>query len=47
MAKDRHLIIANAYPDESNIYNYMFLHRRKELIVTGLMYFELTQRSPN
>lgn len=37
MAEDRHLIIANAYPDDQNIYNYGFLHRRvKNYIDSGL-----------
>lgn len=37
MTQDTHLIIANAYPDDENIYNYMFLHRRvKNYLAAGL-----------
>lgn len=37
MAEDRHLVIANAYPDDQNIYNYGFLHRRvKNYLEAGL-----------
>ncbi|MET4135499.1 glycosyltransferase family 4 protein [Pseudarthrobacter sp. PvP090] len=37
MVEDRHLIIANAYPDDLNIYNYGFLHRRvKNYLTSGL-----------
>lgn len=37
MTEDRHLIIANAYPDDENIYNYGFLHRRvKNYLEAGL-----------
>lgn len=37
MTEVRHLIIANAYPDDQNIYNYGFLHRRvKNYLEAGL-----------
>ena len=37
MAEDKYLVIANAYPNDSNIYNYGFLHRRvKKYLDAGL-----------
>jgi glycosyltransferase involved in cell wall biosynthesis len=37
MADDKHLVIANAYPDDANIYNYGFLHRRvKKYLEAGV-----------
>lgn len=35
MAEDKYLVIANAYPDDSNIYNYGFLHRRVKKYLEG------------
>ncbi|XAS62913.1 glycosyltransferase family 4 protein [Pseudarthrobacter sp. So.54] len=37
MSEDRHLVIANAYPNDANLYNYGFLHRRvKKYLDAGL-----------
>lgn len=47
MAETKHLVIANAYPDDSNIYSYGFLHRRVRKYLAAGLNIEIFRISSN